>query len=106
MRIIDWSSDVCSSDLRSVSCLDSVQIGVDDLALCVGLQLLRVERTAEKRALLCPGQIFVEKVDGESKLEGNFPSHRLRRHYGDPLVPIRVLVSRLHHDVGKLVQAD
>src|SRR3546814_2616779 len=53
MRISDWSSDVCSSDLEGLRLAVAAVLGGDDLGLGFGQQIRRADR---QRLQILPGQ--------------------------------------------------
>src|SRR3546814_5045816 len=65
MRISDWSSDVCSSDLNSlfVGCFLGLPDHVQQFAYCVGLTLC-LDRLAIKEVMRLGNQVLNVEADG------------------------------------------
>src|SRR3546814_8456443 len=68
MRISDWSSDVCSSDLAAISALSAPGLGVDATTAIAGLQLLQGKVPAARTIEL--GELFGLGVWQDSRIGG------------------------------------
>src|SRR3546814_9144139 len=71
MRISDWSSDVCSSDLLSVSQDDEVVIDILDGSVCKPIALSSIVDLSDRKKLYRAGEIICDGTSGTaSPVEG------------------------------------
>src|SRR3546814_14048466 len=74
MRISDWSSDVCSSDLIRIACRTRTVADLRQVARQVEIGIEIAERRAPQRlAVVEPQQEFVGDVEDRGRARQEFP---------------------------------
>src|SRR3546814_17756411 len=95
MRISDWSSDVCSSDLETLGTATEVHShrSYGGARGSLWLDHVTVSRQATGRPLLTPGEVMQLPVDEELVMVAGHPPLRARklRYYADRNFTSRVL---------------